>query len=60
LHHQPPKVEGIADITIPDIIVHIKTLSTVEEIDAYIGSDKRKGVLSAVVSRKEEIEEAAK
>lgn len=51
---------GIADITIPDVIVHLKTLNTVEEIDSYVGNDSRKGVLSAVANRKEEIEETAK
>jgi len=54
------KKEGIADITIPDVIVHLKTLNTPEEIDAYVGKDDRKGVKSAVASRKEELEEAAK
>ncbi len=51
-----PEVKGIAGITIPDVIVHLKTLKTSKEVDEYIGDDTRVGVKNAATERKEEIE----
>jgi len=51
------KVEGIENITVADVIVHLKTLNTKEEVEAYVGKDERAGVIKATAKRVAEIAE---
>jgi hypothetical protein len=51
--------KDISNITIPDVIIALKALKTVQEVNDYVGKDDRSGVEKAVTKRIGEIEAAA-